>query len=122
MDLLTFLRYQWDRAGAWLLVAAGAALLVAGWLGASRQLVPAGQIPYVISGGLGGVFLLGLAAVLWLSADLRDEWRQLQEIAAKLDADPAGERGTSPSDIPERSGRNGSAPAVAEGSVPPARP
>lgn len=121
MDLLTFLRYQWDRAGAWLLVVAGAALLVAGWLGASRQLVPAGQIPYVISGGLGGVFLLGLAAVLWLSADLRDEWRQLHEIAAKLDADRDGDGGSS-SDIPERRGRNGSAPAVAEGSVPPIRP
>jgi hypothetical protein len=41
---------------------------------------PAEQIPYVVSGGLVGVFLLGLGAVLWLSADLRDEWRKLDAI------------------------------------------
>ena len=66
-------------------------LLLLGWLGASNQVLPAGQIPYIISGGLGGVFLLGVGAVLWLSADLRDQWRQLREIAQQLAAGDAAE-------------------------------
>jgi hypothetical protein len=89
MDLLTFLRHQWDRVGAWVCICVGAILLLVGWIGASRQVLPAAQIPYVISGGLGGVFLLGLGAVLWLSADLRDEWRQLHEIAGRLEGGDA---------------------------------
>lgn len=85
MDLLTFLRYQWDRVAACVAGLAGAIALILGWVGVSNQQVPAGQIPYIISGGLGGLFLLGLASVLWLSADLRDEWRQLHDIAERLD-------------------------------------
>jgi hypothetical protein len=91
VDLLTFLRYQWDRVAAGVAVVAGAVALILGWLGTSSQSVPAGQIPYVISGGLGGVFLLGLGSVLWLSADLRDEWRQLHEIAEKLESRGEGD-------------------------------
>jgi hypothetical protein len=84
MDLLNIIRHQWDRVGAWVAIAVGALALLLGWLGVSREVLPAAQIPYIISGGLGGVFLLGLGAVLWLSADLRDEWRQLREINLRL--------------------------------------
>ena len=80
MDFENWLRLQWDRAGAWLCVAAGAVLLVVGWVGVSGSAYPAEQLPYVISCGVGGVFLLGLGAMLWLSADLRDEWRKLDRI------------------------------------------
>ncbi len=80
MDFEKWLRLQWDRAGAWLCVAAGAVLLVVGWVGVSGSAYPAEQLPYVISCGVGGVFLLGLGAMLWLSADLRDEWRKLDRI------------------------------------------
>jgi hypothetical protein len=41
-------------------------------------------MPYVVGGGLVGIFLLGLAAVLWLSADLRDEWRKLADLDDRL--------------------------------------
>ncbi|MGH9037716.1 MAG: hypothetical protein ACRD0O_18310, partial [Acidimicrobiia bacterium] len=41
---------------------------------------PAQQMPYIVSGGLGGIFLIGLSATLWLSADLRDEWRKLDRV------------------------------------------
>lgn len=84
MDLMTTLRVQWDRiaaAGAALL---GAVVLLVGWLGVSGEGLPSKQLPYIISGGIGGVFLLGVAAVLWLSADLRDEWRVLEEIRVAL--------------------------------------
>jgi hypothetical protein len=55
-------------------------LVVVGGGGVSGSAYPAEQVPYVISGGVGGVFLLGLGAMLWLSADLRDEWRKLDRI------------------------------------------
>lgn len=83
-EIVKLLRAHWDRVGAWLLVVAGAVVLIVGWFGISRTAYPAEQIPYIISGGLVGVFLLGLGAMLWLSADLRDEWRALKAIDRRL--------------------------------------
>ena len=48
---------------------------------------PAEQIPYVISGGLTGIFALGVGVMLWLSADLRDNWRKLDELRAAGEAE-----------------------------------
>jgi hypothetical protein len=84
MDLLNYVRNQWDRVAAWVFVIAGALALLTGWLGISRTAYPAEQNPYIISGGLVGIFLLGLGGVLWLSADLRDEWRKLDGIERQL--------------------------------------
>ena len=84
MDILTFVKGQWDLVGAWALVVAGAVTLLIGWFGVSRTPFPAEQIPYVLSAGVGGLFLLGTGAVLWLSADLRDEWRKLDAIEELL--------------------------------------
>jgi hypothetical protein len=85
MDLRTWLKAQWDRALAVALVALGGLALLLGWLGVDDALYPGQQIPYVLSGGIGGLFAVGLGAVLWLSADLRDEWRKLDQIDQKLD-------------------------------------
>jgi hypothetical protein len=53
-------------------------------------------MPYVVSGGLVGIFLLGLGGVMWLSADLRDEWRELARLErAVLVAGGADSEGTS---------------------------
>jgi hypothetical protein len=67
-----WLRLQWDRA------------LIIGWVGVSSTAYSAEQLPYIISGGIGGIFLLGVGATLWLSADLRDEWRKLDRIEEAL--------------------------------------
>jgi hypothetical protein len=80
MEFLSWVRDQWDRVSAVVLVAAGALALLLGWLGISDALLPAEQLPYLLSGGLVGVFLLGLGTTLWLSADLRDEWRKLDRL------------------------------------------
>ena len=64
--------------------AAGAAALLLGWAGSSGTVYPAQQIPFLISGGLVGVVLIGVGATLWISADLRDEWRKLDEIHDSL--------------------------------------
>jgi hypothetical protein len=45
------------------------------------------QLPYVVSGGMVGLFLLGLGAMLWLSADLRDEWRKLDRLEHQRSGD-----------------------------------
>ena len=42
-------------AVGWACVAAGAVLIVLAYLGASRQSIVAKQIPYLVSGGLGGL-------------------------------------------------------------------
>ena len=84
MDLTTWLKANWDRALAVALVALGGLALLLGWLGIDDALYPGQQIPYVLSGGIGGLFAVALGAVLWLSADLRDEWRKLDDIDQKL--------------------------------------
>ena len=81
---MKYLRNQWDRAGAWLCVIAGAVALVVGYFGVSGTLEIGKQLPYVVSGGMAGLFLLGLGALLWVSADLRDEWRKLDAIDRHL--------------------------------------
>ena len=84
MDPARWLRLQSDRALAWVLVAAGALALIVGWVGVSGTAYAAEKLPYIVSGGIGGIFLLGVGATLWLSADLRDGWRKLDRIEEAL--------------------------------------
>jgi hypothetical protein len=59
-----YLRNQWDRVGAVLCVVGGAIALLMGWLGVSGTLETGKQLPYVVSGAMGGLFLLGAGRVL----------------------------------------------------------
>lgn len=81
MDFVKFAAKQWDRVCAWILIVVGIVLIVRGWFGVSSTPFVAEQMPYVVSAGLGGLVAVGLGAMLWLSADLRDEWRKLDELA-----------------------------------------
>lgn len=109
MDLGKLLRNNVDRAIAIGLAVAGLIAIGVGWLGVSDAVLPAQQIPYLASGGLIGLFLLGAGATLWLSADLRDEWRKLDEVADELralreeTATPAPE--PAPASVRRRNGR-----------------
>lgn len=80
MDRMMLIKSQWDRTTAVAAAVAGVVVLVLGWLGVSGTAYPAEQLPYIISGGIGGLFLLGVSSMLWLSADLHDEWRKLDRI------------------------------------------
>jgi hypothetical protein len=80
MKLLKLARNQWDRTAAIALVAGGLLALVVGWLAVRQTIFTFEQIPYVMSGGLLGVCLVAVGATLWLSADLRDEWRKLDRL------------------------------------------
>jgi hypothetical protein len=83
MDLKV-VKSQWDRAAAVVLTIAGVICLIAGYLGVSDSAILAEQTRFIVSGGIGGIFLLGLGATLWISADLRDEWRKLDRIERAL--------------------------------------
>ena len=60
----------------WILVALGGLLLLLGYLGVSREALPGKQIPYLVSGGIGGVFLAVVGAyVLGMQALRHDSGR-----------------------------------------------
>ena len=80
MNLLDWARNQWDRVAAVTLFFAGVLAVFLGWLGVSRSAYEAESLPYILSGGFFGLLALGAGGVLWLSADLRDEWRKLDSI------------------------------------------
>ena len=75
------IRSQWDRATAIAAALLAGLVLLVGYVGVASTSYPAEQIPYVVSGGITGILLMGAAATLWLSADMRDEWRKLDELA-----------------------------------------
>ncbi|WP_019877542.1 hypothetical protein [Sporichthya polymorpha] len=83
MDLKV-LKSQWDRTAAIALTIAGAVCFLLGYAGVADSAYLAEQTRYIVSGGIGGIFLLGLGATLWISADLRDEWRKLDRIERAL--------------------------------------
>lgn len=80
MELFTWARLQWDRALAVLAMVAGVVVIAAGWIGVSGTPYIAKQVPYVVSGGIGGLALLVIGGTLWLSADMNDEWRVLDQL------------------------------------------
>jgi hypothetical protein len=89
MEILKLLRLQWDRTVALTALLVGALALILGYVGVSGTPHVAEQLPYFISGGLFGIFMLGIASVAWLTADLRDEWRELRALRNLLEEDMA---------------------------------
>jgi hypothetical protein len=77
-------RAQWDRVAAISCVLIGLLSLLLGWLGVSDTEYVAEQMSYFASGGLFGIFLLGVGVALWISADMRDEWRKLDRVEELL--------------------------------------
>jgi hypothetical protein len=105
---VSWIRAEWDRVGAVVAVIAGAIALLVGYIRTSNTPFLAEQMPLVISGALGGIFLLSVGAILWLSADMRDEWRELRSMSVSLETLTA----TLTADgVLPASGENGSAPS-----------
>lgn len=111
MDLMTWLRAEWDRVLGFTLIAIGAVLLVLGYMGVSDSPYVAEQLAYIASGGLGGLFLLGAGATLLILADLHDEWRKLDRVEAILSGEIP---------LPAKLQTNGSAPATPAAAPAPA--
>lgn len=100
MEFVTWARAQWDRLGALLATVGGVIALVVGYIGVSGTEYVALQLPYVLSGGMAGIFLLGVGAVLWLSADLRDEWREIRTVRTILQRQEANHSADSVAQLP----------------------
>ncbi len=84
MDLKTWLRAEWDRVAGYALIGLGALCLLLGYLGVSDSPYVAEGLSYVMSGGIGGLFLLGAGATLLITADLHDGWRKLDRVEQAL--------------------------------------
>ncbi|HVA42392.1 MAG TPA: hypothetical protein VNF50_02815 [Acidimicrobiales bacterium] len=71
----------------WVLAALGVLVIFLGWYGISGQSIVAEQLPYLISGGLGGVALVGIGAAFIGTEWLRREAtrvERLEEMVAEL--------------------------------------
>ena len=84
-------RYRWlvqHRRLVLALVAgvAGFTALVIGWVGVSGTVVVADQLAYIASGGLIGLFLLGVAAMAYIGEQRERELARLDEIEVYLGA------------------------------------
>jgi ammonia channel protein AmtB len=84
MEFLTYLRAQWDRTAAVAFTVVGLVVLLIGWIGVSDAEAVVKQLPYIMSGGIAGILFVAIGAVLWVSADLRDEWRELRKLRLQL--------------------------------------
>jgi hypothetical protein len=93
-EFVVWVRAQWDRTAGFTLLVSGAVLLLSGWVGVSGTPDRAGQLSYLVSGGVGGLFCLAAGASLLLLADLDDEWRKLDELSGvlQLPDDPLDDR------------------------------
>lgn len=118
MDLKTWLRANWDRALGVLVTGIGLLAIVLGYLGIKDTPYPAEQIPYVVSGAVMGIGLIGIGLTLWLSADLRDEWHKLDRIELLLEG-RVDDRGPDETVADELEAAPGAALAVADGNRSP---
>lgn len=84
MNLINLAKKQWDRSAAIVFSVIGMIALIKGWMGVRGTPILAEQTRYIVSGGIGAVLLIGIGATLWISADLRDEWRKLDRIEESL--------------------------------------
>jgi hypothetical protein len=84
MEMKSFVRANLDRVVAAGLVVVGLIALIIGWVGVSGTGLAAEQLPYLISGGLGGIAMIAVGCTVWVSADLQDEWRRLDALEERL--------------------------------------
>lgn len=91
MNQWTWLRAEWDRVAGFGLIILGAVFLFLGYQGVQESPFLAEGLAYIASGGLGGLFCMGVGVGLLLSADLHDEWHKLDRIEAAIRGEPLPE-------------------------------
>ena len=82
-DATVFWRWVWASVRpvlGYLFIALGAVLLLTAYLGVSREVLVAKQIPYLVSGGLFGVAAVTLGSRLLLIEDLRRDGGRLDRL------------------------------------------
>lgn len=88
----------------WVFMAVGGVLILLGYLGVSREALVAKQVPYLVSGGIGGVLLAVIGAYFLGTEQLRKDSarferleRQVAELHAALLSRPDAPRMDAPS-------------------------
>ena len=69
----------------WALVGLGFIFVLVGYLGISREALVAKQLPYLISGGIGGIALVGLGAMLVGTEDLKRTQERIDKLERLVD-------------------------------------
>lgn len=69
----------------WILIALGVIAILVGYFGVSREALVAKQIPYLVSGGIGGMVLVAVGAFFLGTEDLRRELSRLERIEGMVD-------------------------------------
>lgn len=64
----------------WVLIGLAALLMLLGYFGVSREAIPGKQIPYLVSGGIGGVFLALLGAYFLGTQEMRNDSGRLDRM------------------------------------------
>lgn len=78
------LKARWRTVIGWAAIAVGAIVLLGGWFGVSGETIVAKQLPYLISGGLGGLAAIGVGVGLLVAEDLRAERARTGRLEAEL--------------------------------------
>jgi 4-amino-4-deoxy-L-arabinose transferase-like glycosyltransferase len=80
--------HRWMLIAGGILVPAGILLIILGWVGASHTILLFEQLPYVVSGGLGGLALVVLGGFVyfayWQTVALREARERDREIVDAL--------------------------------------
>lgn len=75
---------RWRAVLAWILMAAGGLAILVGWYQVRDLPEVFLQMPYLISGGVGGAVLIGLGAALLITQDFRDDKQRLVSLERKI--------------------------------------
>lgn len=69
----------------WAFIGLGGLMMLLGWFGVSRESLPAKQIPFLVSGGIGGVFLAVVGAYFLGTQELRRDSGRLDRLEHMVD-------------------------------------
>lgn len=68
----------------WVLTGAGLLAIFLGWFGLSGQALVAKQLPFLLSGGIGGIALVAIGAVILGTEDLRKDSGRLDRLEKQI--------------------------------------
>ena len=69
----------------WALAALGAVLILIGYLGVAHEALVAKQIPYLVSGGIGGMVLVAVGAFLLGTDDVRKQLARVEQLETMVE-------------------------------------
>lgn len=75
---------RWRAVLAWVFMLAGGLAILVAWYQVRDLPEVFLQMPYLISGGVGGAVLIGLGAALLITQDFRDDKQRLEALERKI--------------------------------------